>query len=349
MPFRNSHAYRILRELKRILLRNPIIHSIRMIISNMQFRSTRPAITLTGAALLQSRGGYFGDKAYLCVNGSRRYIPSLDRLAAYGVNWPEELTQVTDQVLSSYSIGGWLPAADAGSKDPQTIRSGPEMREFMASGLKGFGLEVGAGASPFPVPVGCRVIFGDRISHEQLVAELYPGQQEFELVRPDVITDFDDFDGIGDESLDFIIGCHVIEHVFDPIGTLVNAHRKLRPGGKLLLVVPDKGRTFDRERPTTTLAHLIEDHNEPSPSRDRTHYEEFYRLAFKTPEADLQTRVDTAFAQRGDLHVHVWDYLSFTALVSYVNSELVPWSNIWSQPALADKINDIEFYFVLTK
>ena len=332
-----------------MFLRNWIVNRIRMLTSNFLFRSTKPLVILSGVALVQSRGGHFGDKAFLCINGSRRYIPSLDRLAAYGVNWPEELTQVTDQVLSSYSIGGWLPAADAGSRDPQTIRSGPEMREFMASGLKGFGLEVGAGASPFPVPVGCRVIFGDHIPHEQLVSDLYPGQNEFELVRPDVITDFDDFDGIGDESLDFIIGCHVIEHVFDPIGTMVNAHRKLRPGGRLILVVPDKERTFDKERPITTLAHLIEDHTTPSPSRDRTHYEEFYRLAFKTPETDLQSRVDTAFAQRGDLHVHVWDYPSFSTLVNYVNDELTLWSNVWSHPTLADKTNDIEFYFVLTK
>jgi SAM-dependent methyltransferase len=141
----------------------------------------------------------------------------------------------------------------------------------------------------------------------------------------------------------------VIEHVFDPIGTLVHAHRKLRPGGKLVLVVPDKNRTFDRERPITTLGHLIEDYNSPDPSRDFTHYEEFYRLAFKTSEEDLNARASAAFAQRGDLHVHVWDYPSFSDFVNYVNDSLVSWSSIWSHPTLKDESRDIEFYFLLTK
>lgn len=158
-----------------------------------------------------------------------------------------------------------------------------------------------------------------------------------------------DFDDIADESLDFIIGCRVIEHVFDPIGTLVNAHRKLRPGGSLLLVVPDMGRTFDRERPLTTLEHLKLDHFSPDADRDRGHYEEFYRLAFKTPEDELPRKVAQEFARRGDLHVHVWNYETFGELVDFVDRTLCSWSQKWSHPTLPDQQNDIEFYYRLTK
>jgi len=223
------------------------------------------------------------------------------------------------------------------------------MREFLAKDLRGTGLEIGAGASPFPVPLSCRVLFGDRILHEQLVAELYPGQHEFELVRPDFQTDFATLDGIADESMDFIIGCHVIEHVFDPIGTLVNAHRKLRPGGQLLLVVPDKTRTFDRDRPLTTLEHLIRDHQSPNAERNRVHYEEFYRIAFKTSELELADKVELAMTRMGDLHVHVWDYETFGELVDYVDKNLAPWSTKWAHPTLPDQEHDIEFYYKLIK
>lgn len=311
--------------------------------------TTSTASRFRGLSLLQARGGEFGDKVYVCSNGFRHYVPSVDRLAHYGLRWPQDLIQVPDAVLASFAIGGWLPERHGEGVQPQTISSSLTMREFLAAGLHGFGLEVGAGASPFPVPLDCRVLFGDRIPHDQLVAELYPGQREYELVRPDVLTDFDDFDGIAAESLDFIIGCHVIEHVSDPIGALVNAHRKLRPGGSLILVVPDMARTFDRERPLTTLEHLKLDHFSPDADRDRGHYEEFYRLAFKTPEDELPRKVQKEFARRGDLHLHVWNYETFGDLVEFVDRNLCKWSKKWSQSTLPDQQNDIEFYYKLTK
>lgn len=302
-----------------------------------------------GLALLQARGGRFGDKVYLCANGRRHYVHSIERLKHYGINWPQDLIQVSDEVLMAFSIGGWLPDQFPKNFEVGQIKSSLTMREYLASKLLGIGLEVGAGASPFPVPIECRVLFGDRIPHAQLVAELYPGQGEFELVRPDLLTDFDDFEGIADESLDFIIGCHVIEHVFDPIGTLVNAHRRLRPGGTLILVIPDRDRTFDRARPLTKLEHLRLDHELPDAQRDYQHYEEFYRLAFQTPAELLHAKVDEQFRCRGDLHIHVWNYSTFGEMVDHVNKNLVQFASIQSYPTLSDVKNDIEFYFVLKK
>ena len=312
---------------------------------NIQSRRSAQA----GLALLQSRGGSFGDNVYLCANGKRHYVHSVERLRHYGMRWPQDLIQVPDEVLMAFSIGGWLPDKFPENFEARSIKSSLTMREYLASKLKGTGLEVGAGASPFPVPIECRVLFGDRIPHEQLVAELYPGQREFELVRPDLLTDFDDFDGIADESLDFIIGCHVIEHVFDPIGTLVNAHRRLRPGGTLILVVPDRDRTFDRTRPLTKLEHLQLDHELPDDHRNYQHYEEFYQLAFQTPAELLRDKVDQEFKRRGDLHVHVWNYESFGVMIDYVNRDLAKFSSIKSYPTLKDVKNDIEFYFVMIK
>jgi SAM-dependent methyltransferase len=256
---------------------------------------------------------------------------------------------VSDDVLRSYRVGGWLPNIFDKQRDANQINDSRLIREYLASGLSGVGLEVGAGASPFPVPLACTVLYGDRIPHERLVAELYPGQNELELVRPDFLTDFGSFSGLAPESFDFVIGCHVIEHVFDPIGSFVNAYRVLKPGGTLLLVVPDKNRTFDRDRPVTALEHLILDNAESSAERDRGHYEEFYTLAFKTERDQLAARVYAEFRRRGDLHVHVWDYEAFGQLVNWVQKNRVKWNSIESYPARPDEASDIEFYFVLRK
>lgn len=117
----------------------------------------------------------------------------------------------------------------------------------------------------------------------------------------------------------------------------------------MLLVIPDKERTLDRERPLTTLQHLIEDHSNPDPERDRLHYEEFFRLAFPTPADEIESHVRNAMESKTDCHFHVWNYDSFGELVNYVNRELVNWSSIWSHPTLSNQQHDIEFYYRLTK
>lgn len=299
--------------------------------------------------LLQARGGIFGDAVYLCTNGKRHYVCSAERVVQLGFRWPEDVVQVSDSVLKAFTIGGNAPARYSEQTDPSTICSSMDMRSYMAGRLAGLGLEVGAGASPFPVPLNCRVLYGDRRSHEKLVAESYPGQQSHDLVVPDIQTDFGDLRGVADNSLDFIIGCHVIEHTRNPIGAIVSAHRKLKEGGSLVLVVPDKERTFDKARPLTTLEHLLEDYEQPDRQRDKSHYEEFFRLAFTTPEDRLEKNVEEAFASDGDVHYHVWDYASFNKTVDYIQRHIVTWSAIWSHPTLPDLERDIEFYFVLTK
>lgn len=65
---------------------------------------------------------------------------------------------------------------------------------------------------------------------------------------------------LGDNSVDFVVSSHVIEHFPDPIKALKEWYRVVRPGGYLYIIAPHKERTFDKERPRTTLAELIERH-----------------------------------------------------------------------------------------
>ena len=181
------------------------------------------------------------------------------------------------------------------------------------------------------------------------MAEPYPGQRLCDIVIPDVLTDFDTIENVADGSLDFLVACHVIEHTRNPIGSIAAAWRKLKPGGRLVLVVPDKERTFDRDRPTTTLEHLVEDHRSPDRANDYAHYEEFYALAQPIPDFARAAEVARHFAEGYAIHYHAWTHDTFAEMLDYVDREICGWSHVWTHPAVADESRCIEFYAVLVK
>lgn len=75
-----------------------------------------------------------------------------------------------------------------------------------------------------------------------------------------------------DGSLDFVLSSHVLEHFPDPIGALQEWYRVIRPRGYLFMIVPHKERTFDRDRPRTTLAELIRRHETGEATARDGHY-----------------------------------------------------------------------------
>lgn len=83
--------------------------------------------------------------------------------------------------------------------------------------LVGKGLDVGAGDDPFrPVSGECR-----------------PWDRK--LGDGDAST----LPGIAKDSLDYLYSSHCLEHLADPVKTLVRWTEVIRPGGYLYLVVPD--------------------------------------------------------------------------------------------------------------
>lgn len=60
-----------------------------------------------------------------------------------------------------------------------------------------------------------------------------------------------------DNSLDYVISSHVIEHFFDPIKTIKEWLRVVKKDGIVFMIVPHKKRTFDRLRPSTSIDELI--------------------------------------------------------------------------------------------
>src|SRR5690606_16041804 len=73
---------------------------------------------------------------------------------------------------------------------------------------------------------------------------------------------------------------------------------------------------FDRDRPATTLEHVVRDH-EDGPERSRhQHYEEVVRLGIKVDgEAAVATKVAELEAVHFRIHFHCWSQADFLELL----------------------------------
>jgi SAM-dependent methyltransferase len=142
------------------------------------------------------------------------------------------------------------------------------------------------------------------------------------------IMDGDDLSRIADASYDVVLSSHALEHMANPIKALKEWRRVLRPGGTLVLVLPDKAHTFDHRRPVTTLSHMIEDYRRGVGEDDLTHLDEILRL--HDLERDAAAGDAETFRQRSlrnaenrCLHHHVFDLDSALALVTHASYRVV--------------------------
>ena len=194
-------------------------------------------------------------------------------------------------------------------------------RGALLAGLSGEGIEIGAYHSPLPVPASAVVRYVDRFSPEESAC-YFPESQNEDVVRPDYIATADDLAPIADESQDFVLTSHLLEHVADPIRALREWHRVLRPGGLVVTFLPDRRHSFDRMREPTTLRHLIDDHAADTAglaARDRAHYQEWARLV---NGLDQPGQVDAwaALLQEAayPIHFHCWTLADMVELAAWL-------------------------------
>ncbi len=89
----------------------------------------------------------------------------------------------------------------------------------------------------------------------------------FKPMPVDFIANGDDLP-FDDKSYDFVISSHVIEHFYDPIAALKEWERVARL--YVVLIVPHKERTFDKDRDITCYKELLIRHEEPEESKDKS-------------------------------------------------------------------------------
>jgi SAM-dependent methyltransferase len=189
-------------------------------------------------------------------------------------------------------------------------------REFLAETfIRGQGVEIGALHMPLRVPRSAKVKYVDRFSVDDL-RKHYPELNDKEIVNVDIIADGERLESIADSTQDFVIANHFIEHCQNPVGALMNMFRVLKPGGVLYLAIPDKRCSFDADRPSTSLAHLMRDYEEGPDWSRRQHFEEWTRLVNKTEDdAAAEEEIARNMSMDYSIHFHVWTQAEMFELI----------------------------------
>lgn len=175
--------------------------------------------------------------------------------------------------------------------------------------LIGSGLEIGALHFPLPVPSSVQVRYVDRMTEQDLRMH-YPELGSESFVPIDLVDNGEVLGLVEDDSQDFVIANHFLEHCEDPISTLKTFYRVLRSGGVIYLAIPEKTSTFDRDRPVTTLEHFWADHRKGPQQSRWHHYLEWAELVDKRKN-DCEEHAHQLLQKQYSIHFHVWDQSSW--------------------------------------
>lgn len=199
------------------------------------------------------------------------------------------------------------------------------------------GLEVGGPSAFFNLKGAFPVyVYADRIDGVNFSTEtIWEGSiKEGETYRfykktgYQYIREATDLQGIEAEKYDFVLSCHNLEHVANPIKALYEWKRVLKPGGMLVLVLPDKRYTFDVNRPYTTIDHLIKDYEQGTNEKDTTHFEEVAASSASgvcpgtTSREEVVKQLADNYTTRF-VHHHVFDFELIKAMFAYVGLKVI--------------------------
>ena len=123
------------------------------------------------------------------------------------------------------------------------------------------GLEIGALFKPIVSPMTNGIHYADHLSTDELCQKYSsdPAVDPTALVPVTYVCKNQSLlQAVGSKKFDYIIASHVIEHIPDPIGWMLDIAEMLNDGGKLVVAIPDKRYTFDCKRELTSLADLVE-------------------------------------------------------------------------------------------
>lgn len=188
--------------------------------------------------------------------------------------------------------------------------------------IRGKGIEIGALHNPLYVSKAARVSYVDRLSLADLRTD-YPELRELPLVQVDIIDQGELLSSLDNETQDFVIANHFLEHCQNPLLALGNMFRVLKSQGILYICLPDKRYTFDSERPVTSLEHILEDYRKDPGKHKKDHFEEWVRLVQKVEIPDaIQQETERLMEMDYSIHFHVWTQTEMLEMFAAAKKEL---------------------------
>ncbi|MFV0495916.1 class I SAM-dependent methyltransferase [Mycobacterium sp.] len=142
------------------------------------------------------------------------------------------------------------------------------------------------------------------------------------------ISEASDLSEIENEQYDFLLSSNCLEHVANAIKALNEWKRVIKPGGALVLVLPNKKSNFDHRRPVTKFEHLLEDFANDVGEDDLTHLDEIlalHDLKRDPPAGDLENfrKRSLKNVENRTLHHHVFDVPLIEKVLAHVGFKIV--------------------------
>lgn len=198
------------------------------------------------------------------------------------------------------------------------------------------GLEIGACDLPtVPKEVG-KCEFADFRSAEEMI-RLWNLQPETVMPVQHILKRDIKVHNQIDKKFDYVVLCHVIEHIPNVIGYIKDLHNLLKTGGVILIACPDKRRTPDASRPSTTIEHLLDDYyndcNYPSLEHilecSKAWSAELREKSLNSPKEFYEWGCQNFESGLADAHCHVWiDEEFFTQIQYLVDGKILEGLNI---------------------
>lgn len=268
--------------------------------------------------------------------GETRFAAGSPGMVNVRLPWPTRDICELDLVLRAVSS----PGSEAIAPLFLVVHRALARKKFVEM-AKGTGVEIGPGAQPQILVSEDVTAYYLEQMHPEKWHELYNKAGKYNA-RKELWSNYIIGDAANipceDETLDFIFSSHVFEHLANPIGHLERWSRKLKPGGRVLCVVPDLGGSKDYFQQPSELRDLQAEFAADIWEPTLAHYVRHMRRQPDDP------KLQQAMRDRESIHVHYYTNTNCERLLSYVREALdfSSFSMTWTH-------NHKDFYFSLTK